>query len=143
MHFRDRGKIVQIIRTSHDADSKKDKNEIVGRLVKSKLQISPELEAKLTAKERKVVVAWIEGCGNIEQLRKQLELEPIGAAFPQCYAKVQADLEAEGRKIGDRDTIIAARALSLGAAMVTVNFGEFSRIKGLTVEIWELGIAGH
>src|SRR5665213_1007084 len=77
MHFRDRGKIVQIIRTSHDADSKKDKNEIVGRLVKSKLQISPELEAKLTAKERKVVVAWIEGCGNIEQLRKQLAVRTL------------------------------------------------------------------
>src|ERR1035438_10280846 len=56
---------------------------------------------------------------RVEQLRKQIELEPLGFSFPQCYAKVRARLEAEGKKIGDRDTIIASHALSLGATMVT------------------------
>jgi tRNA(fMet)-specific endonuclease VapC len=74
---------------------------------------------------------------RVEQLRKQLDVEPIGGSFPQCYATVRAGLEAEGKKIGDRDTIIAAHALSLGAAMVTANVGEFSRIRGLSVENWE------
>jgi tRNA(fMet)-specific endonuclease VapC len=75
---------------------------------------------------------------RVEQLRKQIELEPLGLAFPQCYAKVRAGLEAEGKKIGDRDTIIAAHALSLGATMVTANVSECARIPGLIVENWEL-----
>jgi tRNA(fMet)-specific endonuclease VapC len=74
---------------------------------------------------------------RVEQLRKQLDLEPIGDSFPQCYATVRTGLEAEGKKIGDRDTIIAAHALSLGATMVTAIVGEFSRIPGLKVESWE------
>lgn len=74
---------------------------------------------------------------RVEQLRKQLDLEPIGNLFPRCYATVRTGLEAEGKKIGDRDTIIAAHALSLGATMVTANLGEFSRIPGLNVENWE------
>jgi len=76
---------------------------------------------------------------RVEQLRKQIVLEPIGASFPRCYAKIRTGLEAEGRKIGDRDTIIAAHALSLGATMVTANVAEFSRIPGLNVENWEQG----
>jgi len=75
---------------------------------------------------------------RVEQLREQLDLEPIGNAFPPCYATVRTGLEAEGKKIGDRDTIIAAHALSLGATMVTANVGEYSRIPGLIVENWEM-----
>ena len=74
---------------------------------------------------------------RVEQLRKQLDLEPIGTLFPQCYATVRTALEAEGKKIGDRDTIIAAHALSIGATMVTANVGEFSRVPEIKVENWE------
>jgi tRNA(fMet)-specific endonuclease VapC len=79
---------------------------------------------------------------RVEQLRKQLELEPIGGSFPQCYATVRTALEDEGKKIGDRDTIIAAHALSIGATMVTANVGEFSRVPGINVENWEIEPAG-
>ena len=75
---------------------------------------------------------------RLEQLRKQLDLEPIGSSFPQCYATVRTALEAEGKKIGDRDTIIAAHVLSIGGTMVTANLGEFSRIQSLIVENWEI-----
>ena len=74
---------------------------------------------------------------RVEQLRKQLDLEPFGSSFPKCYATVRTALEAEGKKIGDRDTIIAAHALSIGATMVTANIGEFSRVPGIKVENWE------
>lgn len=74
---------------------------------------------------------------RVEQLRKQLDLEPIGRSFPQSYATVRTALEAEGKKIGNRDTIIAAHALSIGATMVTANIGEFSRVPGIKVENWE------
>lgn len=72
MHFRERGKIVQIIRTSYDPSSKKGKNEIVGRLGKNNLKISPELDAALSDKERMEVKAWIKGLGSTERLKKEL-----------------------------------------------------------------------
>jgi tRNA(fMet)-specific endonuclease VapC len=50
---------------------------------------------------------------------------------------VRAKLEAAGMKIGDRDTIIAAHALVLGATLVTRNHTEFTRVPGLRVENWE------
>jgi tRNA(fMet)-specific endonuclease VapC len=75
---------------------------------------------------------------RVELLRSQLEVEPLGPAFPRRYARVRAQLEAAGHKIGDRDTIIAAHALELGATLVTRNQSGFSRVDGLRVESWEL-----
>lgn len=74
---------------------------------------------------------------RVDLLRKQMEPEPLGKDFPNHYAKVRAHLESTGWKIGDRDTIIAAHALTLGAVMVTPNLDEFSRVPGLIVENWE------
>jgi tRNA(fMet)-specific endonuclease VapC len=56
--------------------------------------------------------------------------------FPCFYASIRTALESSGQKIGDRDTIIAAHALSLGAVMVTANVNEFSRVPRLKVENW-------
>src|SRR5258708_916525 len=44
---------------------------------------------------------------RVNALRKQLEFEPLGEHFPDHYAAVRVHLESAGRKIGDRDTIIA------------------------------------
>ena len=74
---------------------------------------------------------------RVDLLRKQIDLEPLGKDFPDHYAKVRTHLESTGWKIGDRDTIIAAHALALGAVMVTRNVHEFSRVPGLVVENWE------
>jgi tRNA(fMet)-specific endonuclease VapC len=46
-------------------------------------------------------------------------------------------LEGAGIKIGDRDTLIAAQVLALGAVLVTRNVREFSRVEGLVVENWQ------
>ena len=61
----------------------------------------------------------------------------MGAEFSRAYAQVQDTLEAEGQKIGDRDKIIAAHALGLGAVLVSRNMREFARVPGLSVENWE------
>ncbi len=74
--------------------------------------------------------------GRIRELKKQLPVVPLGTAFPEFYARVRTTLEGAGQKIGDRDTIIAAHALSLGAVLVTANVDEFSRVVGLSVENW-------
>ena len=72
MHFRDRGHIVQVIRTKYDPASKKGKNEIVGRLAKSNPKISDELNAALSPPERKEVAAWIAGNAGVVQLKREL-----------------------------------------------------------------------
>ena len=54
----------------------------------------------------------------------------------QVAAALRARLEAEGRPIGPHDTLIAATALRHGAALVTRNVEEFSRVQGLEVLNW-------
>ena len=75
---------------------------------------------------------------RVDALRKQVEIEPLGKDFPDHYANVRVQWERTGWKIGDRDTIIAAHALALGAVMVTRNVSEFARVPGLKVENWEV-----
>jgi len=74
---------------------------------------------------------------RVEQLKDAFQVDPLGAEFSSAYALVRDALEAEGQKIGDRDTIIAAHALSLGAVVVSRNMREFARVPGLRVENWE------
>jgi hypothetical protein len=77
MHFRERHQIVQIIRTKYDPDTKKGKNEIVGRLAKANPQFSEALEAALSKEERKEVAAWIEGHATVQRLRKELAVRNL------------------------------------------------------------------
>ena len=51
-------------------------------------------------------------------------------------ARVRAGLEAQGKKIGDLDSLIAAQALARGLILVTDNRREFDRVEGLRVENW-------
>ena len=50
--------------------------------------------------------------------------------------RVRAELELTGKPIGAYDVLIAGQALRLGAALVTSNSNEFSRVKGLRSEDW-------
>jgi hypothetical protein len=77
MHFRDRGQVVQLIRTSYDSSSKKGRSEIVGRLVKANPQVSEALEAALTPKERKELAAWLTGHATTERLRRELAVRTL------------------------------------------------------------------
>jgi len=78
MHFRERDQIVQIIRTKYDAELKRGKNEIVGRLAKANPKITGELEATLTKEERKEVETWIEGYAKVLQLKRELAVRTLG-----------------------------------------------------------------
>ena len=53
------------------------------------------------------------------------------------FGDIFAELESKRMRIGDRDTMIAAHARSLGYTVVTNNTREFSRVKGLNVEDWK------
>jgi tRNA(fMet)-specific endonuclease VapC len=52
------------------------------------------------------------------------------------YAEARKELERIGQRIGERDLLIAAHAMSLSATVVTNNLGEFSRVPGLRWENW-------
>ena len=53
------------------------------------------------------------------------------------FGEIIADLEKQGKRIGDRDMLIAGHARSLGLTLVTNNTKEFSRVKNLKIEDWK------
>lgn len=73
----------------------------------------------------------------VGKLKQNLPPEPLEENFPVHYSRARHFLESQGCKIGDRDLIIAAHALSLGAVVVTRNVREFQRVPGLAVENWQ------
>lgn len=56
----------------------------------------------------------------------------------QHFGDIFGDLEMKGQRIGDRDTMIAAHARSLGYTVVTNNVREFSRVCELKYEDWSI-----
>jgi hypothetical protein len=93
MQFRERGQIVQIIRTSRDSRSKKSKNEIVGRLAKSNPQVSETLQATLSAEERKEVDRWLASHASLERLKRELAVRnlPEQMALAEAWFADQKD----------------------------------------------------
>jgi tRNA(fMet)-specific endonuclease VapC len=102
-----------------------------------RLSVMVMAELEFGAEKARLQLGTTRFTRRVESLRAQLEVEPLGPEFPGAYARVRAELESAGRKIGDRDTIIAAHALMLGATLVTRNHAEFSRVPRLAIENWE------
>ena len=76
---------------------------------------------------------------NAEILRAFLAMVEI-LAFDTLaaaeYGRVRVKLKRAGTPIGDRDTLIAAHAKSLGLTLVTNNTREFKNVEGLPIEDW-------
>lgn len=68
------------------------------------------------------------------QLENLLVL-PLDETVVPHYARLRADLEANGTPIGPNDALIAAHALALDAILVSADT-EFARIPGLKLENW-------
>ena len=73
---------------------------------------------------------------KVEQFCAAFDIVEFGKEDVWTYAKIRADLERKGIKIGNNDTLIAATVLSRGGVLVTNNVKEFSRVEGLRVEDW-------
>lgn len=84
-----------------------------------------------------------EKSANPERNRRTLEtfllpfrVVPFDSTCAAKYAKLRAQLESKGRKIGPNNMLIAATALAYDAVLVSNNNREFKRVSGLTVESW-------
>jgi len=73
---------------------------------------------------------------KLESLVGLFMVVDFGVEEAAMAARVRADLEKLGQKIGPYDTLLAGVALAKGWTMVTNNTGEFSRVKGLKVANW-------
>ena len=54
----------------------------------------------------------------------------------QAAGEIRAELESQGQRIGEYDTLIAGQAFARNLILVSANTREFERVKGLIVEDW-------
>ena len=57
-------------------------------------------------------------------------------ADSRAAGKIRAELERQGTRIGEYDTLIAGQAFARNLILVTANTSEFARVNGLLVEDW-------
>ena len=69
----------------------------------------------------------------VERIVTDFPILPFGLAEAREHARLWAGLAGSGALIGAHDMLIAATALTRGAAVATLNLREFSRVPGLTI----------
>lgn len=85
------------------------------------------LRAKLAARRRRELEAGLEHIQHV----------PFDSTAAMAAARIRVELEKQGLTIGPLDMLIAGTAVSRGAALVTNNAAEFSRVPGLRVLDWK------
>lgn len=71
---------------------------------------------------------------SVDAMLELLDVLPFGVAEAAQYGRIVDHIGFSRPKIIDR--MIAAQAIAVGAALITLNARDFRRIKGLTVEDW-------
>lgn len=69
-------------------------------------------------------------------LSRELAVLDFSPDDARAASLIRAELERQGRRIGEYDTLIAGQAISRNLVLVTANISEFARVKGLVVEDW-------
>jgi len=77
-----------------------------------------------------------EGHRRLKELTSEVAVLPFDERVARAYGAVRTSLEQRGGELGPLEILVAAHALSLGAALVTDAPG-FDRVRGLAVERWE------
>lgn len=83
-----------------------------------------------TAAQRHRREAWI------ERILSTLTVVPFDLLAARVHARVWAELAAKGTNLAERDLMIGATALALGFKVATRDRRSFSKIPGLSVELW-------
>ena len=69
-------------------------------------------------------------------LHRAVAVLDYSAKDAQAAGEIRAELERQGQRIGEYDTLIAGQAFCRNLILVTANTREFERVKGLIVEDW-------
>lgn len=69
-------------------------------------------------------------------LSRDVELLDYSEGDARAAGEIRAELERQGQRIGEYDTLIAGQAFCRNLILVTSNTREFARVKGLVVEDW-------
>ena len=73
---------------------------------------------------------------RLKELIVLLPVLPLTVEAAKAYGLIRADLERDGRLIGNNDLWIAAHARAEQLTLVTNNQKEFRRVKGLKLQNW-------
>ena len=84
------------------------------------------LRSRLPARRRRELEVGLEHIQHV----------PFDSVAAMAAASIRVALEKQGLAIGPLDILIAGTAVSRGAALVTNNAAEFSRVPGLRVLDW-------
>ena len=76
---------------------------------------------------------------ELEEGLKHIRHVPFDSDAAVAAANIRIELEKQGSTIGPLDILIAGTAISHGAALVTNNTSEFTRVPGLRVVNWKSG----
>jgi tRNA(fMet)-specific endonuclease VapC len=69
-------------------------------------------------------------------LSREVTVLDYSAQDAQAAGEIRAELERQGKRIGEYDTLIAGQAFARNLILVTANTSEFRRVRGLVVEDW-------
>lgn len=69
-------------------------------------------------------------------LSREVTVLDYSAQDARAAGEIRAELERQGKRIGEYDTLIAGQAFARNLILVTANTNEFERVKGLVVEDW-------
>jgi predicted nucleic acid-binding protein len=84
----------------------------------------------------------LERAAGRHKVRRRAYIETVREAFPvlpytettaQIHARLWAELQSSGKRIGYHDLIVAATALERGSAVATFNVRHFAAVKGLKI----------
>jgi tRNA(fMet)-specific endonuclease VapC len=84
-------------------------------------------KSELVARNARALVAF---------LSRDVKLLDYSERDAQAAGEIRAELERQGQRIGEYDTLIAGQAFSRNLVLVTANTREFGRVNGLIVEDW-------